>query len=106
MALSNNDVRSCRRQKREKAQGSAFGRTNAAKRLGPGRKTAYLIVGLSEVVQGQDVIQESGEIGGKVLQHEAVVVGLFEIPHLFLREIEKIVSSAIFRHVPHTISGL
>ena len=38
---------------------------------------SYLIVRLSEVVQGQDMIQEGAELWGEVFEHEAIVVGLF-----------------------------
>lgn len=46
---------------------------------------ADLVVGLGEVVQSQDVVQEGAELRRKVLEHETVVVRLFQVSHLLLR---------------------
>ncbi|MGH0148227.1 UNVERIFIED_CONTAM: hypothetical protein FKN15_026394 [Acipenser sinensis] len=43
-------------------------------------------VGLCEVVQAEDVIEEDVEFRRKVLQHEPVVVGVLQLPHLLLGE--------------------
>lgn len=51
----------------------------------PKQEMVNLIVRLSVVVQGQDMIQESTELRGKVLKHESMVICLFEISYLFLK---------------------
>lgn len=41
------------------------------------KKGANLVVGLGEVIQSEDVVQEGAELCRKVLEHQAVVVRLF-----------------------------
>lgn len=41
------------------------------------KRGADLVVGLGEVIQRQDVVQEGAELCRKVLEHETVVVRLF-----------------------------
>lgn len=48
-------------------------------------EAAYLVIGLGEVVQSQNVVQEGAELRREVLQHETVVVRFFKFAHLFLK---------------------
>lgn len=72
MAFSNTDIRSCHRETTTRQHLAAREECTAAH-----AKSANLIVRLGEIVQSQDMIQESAELGGKVLEHEVMVIRLF-----------------------------
>ena len=45
----------------------------------------HLVVWLGEVVEGGDVFQEDTELCRQVFEHQAMVVSLLQLPHMFLR---------------------
>lgn len=44
----------------------------------------HLVVRLSEVVQAWDVFQKHSELRRQVFEHQAMVVSLLQLPHVFL----------------------
>lgn len=44
----------------------------------------HLVVGLGEVVEGGDVFQEDTELCRQLFEHQTVVVGVLQLPYVFL----------------------
>lgn len=84
MLLSNTDISSWKSTKSTNVQKPGINRQRL-ETWGVSVLKWHLVVGLGEVVQAGDVLQEHSKLCRQVFEHQPMIVGLLQLPNMFLR---------------------
>lgn len=84
MLLSNTDISSWKNTKSTNVQKPGINRQRL-ETWGVSVLKCHLVVRLGEVVQAGDVLQEHSKLCRQVFEHQPMVVGLLQLPNMFLR---------------------